>query len=165
MWRLVDAYRDRVRIKIARVTYENQDTERTLSIEVDNNGRHPVLLERQATLRGLSLGFNRREDGWERARLQVNMRLSDEERSLQPVSSRLFRWKLDEDYLHEAGLDYVCWLRVRIRISNRRRSVAVRLPRIWAEAIGPIRYWWGYASFRYGKYLQPAARRRKVNSE
>lgn len=165
VWRLVDVYRDRVRVEIAGITYEDHGEQPTLSMEVDNNGRHPILLKRQATLRGLSLGFNRsRRGGWVRARMRVRMRLTDEDRTLQPISSRVFRWKLDEEDLEDAGLEYGCWLRARIRISNRSRSLVVRLPRVWGDTLGPLRYWMGYACFRYAKYLTPAARRLRERS-
>lgn len=157
VWRVADLYRSRIRLDIADVTYdEHDDGGPCLHMEVDNNGRQAILLNRRAVLDGLFLGSFSDKGSWIRPRVSVSMRLVQDDRSLAPMSSRLLQWSLDQEELPKAGLYFVFWFRIRLQVSGRRKSACVRFAEVKGGRIGALRYWWGYMWFRYrGKHLRP----------
>lgn len=162
LWRIVDLYRDRVRLDLADVSFTENGPENQpeLVTELDNAGKQAVLLKRQAILHGVHLGWSTPTGGWIRPKVRSVLRLTGDRR-LPPVSSALFRWHPSEDQLPELGPYWLFWVRVHIRLSNRRRRLTIRVRQLGDKPIGPIRYWTGYALFRFGGKLLRWRRERK----
>lgn len=153
-WRLVDLYRDRVRLDLADVafTVNGPDDLVELVTELDNAGRHALLLKRQAVLRGVHLGSSSPTGRWVRPTVRSVLRLSGD-RTLPAISSGLFRWHPSDDQLPELGPYWLYWVRVRIELSNRRGSLTIRVRQFDEKPVGPLRFWTGYALFRFGGKL------------
>lgn len=154
LWRVLDLYRDRVRLDLADVSFaenrpENHDE---LVTELDNAGKQAVLLKRQAVLHGVDLGWSSTTGGRIRPKVRIAVRLAGD-RQLPAVSSGLFRWHLTEDELPKLGAYWLFWVRIHIRLSNRRRGLIIRMRQLGDKPVGPVRYWTGYVLFRFGGKL------------
>ena len=159
-WRLFDVYRDRVRVELTDITYNYLGKDGPqVTMELDNNGRHPLLLKREATIYGLHLSGGTPGGPWVRPRIRVGMRLLGDRR-VEPITSQRLRWQLAKDDLPPGSLYFTSWLRLTFRLSSRRRRVTARLPRLGSETVGPLYYWIGYLVFRYrGKSMAIAPKK------
>lgn len=165
VWRLVDLYKDRVRVAISHITYHEDGTGGfegpLLALEIDNSGDHALLLRRKALVDGIFLGYFSRRGRWFKPHIRVRMRLLDGDRTLPPVSSRLLHWRLEGDEMPQARLSFVYWFRLRLKFSNRSRTARAWVPRVGAPEVGPCRYWIGYLLFRFRGFLTSPAKEQK----
>lgn len=158
-WRVFDLIRDRVRVGVTGVGYdEHCEDGPALWMELDNLGSDRLLLPRYAVLRGVHLGELHSAGGWRRPKVTVHLRLQGDRR-VEPISAKVLQWQLTPEELPDGGLYFVYWPRLTFRLANRRRTVTVRVPHVGQRVVGPIRYWLGYLAFLHLGKLTRGGRR------